>query len=212
MVQRNTQGSQIDRLGADKAAVVAIIMQTSSPKLQQRAIQENPTYEKLVNLGISQEQEKKKASSIAAGEEEKIVRRVKQVKLQKKDPDKNRLSNRQKEGSKKKCGICRWSKSNAGDTFSARDRTCNACHKKGHYAKWRNCVQTQSTARIESATDSDTDTDESVGRIMLEEVGRLQKEIMTDTIFTTLRIKCCQKNKKGKKIKVATDTGVRKPF
>ena len=47
--------------GADQAAVDAIVMQTSSVKLQQRAIQDNPTYDKLVNLGISQEQAKKKA-------------------------------------------------------------------------------------------------------------------------------------------------------
>ena len=37
--------------GADKAAVDTIIMQTSSLKLQQRAIQENANYEDLVNLG-----------------------------------------------------------------------------------------------------------------------------------------------------------------
>ena len=48
--------------GADHAAVDAIVMQTSSVKLQQRAIQDNPTYDKLVNLGISQEQAKKKAA------------------------------------------------------------------------------------------------------------------------------------------------------
>ena len=49
--------------GADQAAVDAIVMQTSSVKLQQRAIQDNPTYDKLVNLGISQEQAKKRQRS-----------------------------------------------------------------------------------------------------------------------------------------------------
>ena len=47
---------------AKKAAVDAIITQTSSAKLQQRAIQENPSYEELVDLGISQEQARKKAA------------------------------------------------------------------------------------------------------------------------------------------------------
>ena len=62
---------------ADKAAVDVIIMQTSSLKLQQRAIQENPNYEDLVNLGISQEQAKKKAMILPDGESE-VVQRLKQ--------------------------------------------------------------------------------------------------------------------------------------
>ena len=46
--------------GAEQAAVDAIVMQTSSVKLQQRAIQDNPTYDQLVNLGISQEQARRR--------------------------------------------------------------------------------------------------------------------------------------------------------
>ena len=80
--------------GADKAAVDAIIMQTSSLKLQQRAIQENPTYEELVNLGISQEQAKKKANSMPDGEEDKVVRRVKQVWTQKKEQKRQSTDNK----------------------------------------------------------------------------------------------------------------------
>ena len=38
---------------ADKAAVDAIITQTSSAKLQQRAIQENPTYEDVRSISLS---------------------------------------------------------------------------------------------------------------------------------------------------------------
>ena len=98
------------------------------------------------------------------GEEEKVVRRVKQLKIQKKETERSQTSNRRKEGNKKKCGNCRWGKCKGGDSCSAKDRTCNACQKKGHYAKARNCSQTQTTAKIESATDSNTDSDESVGR------------------------------------------------
>ena len=47
---------------ADRAAVDAMVMQTSSIRLKQRAIQENPTYLQLVHLGVSQEQAKKKAT------------------------------------------------------------------------------------------------------------------------------------------------------
>ena len=50
---------QVDWEGydAEKAAVDAIVMQTKSSKLQQKAIQDNPNYEELVKMGISQEQE-----------------------------------------------------------------------------------------------------------------------------------------------------------
>ena len=46
--------------GAETATVDALIMQTSSHKLQQKAIQENPKYNEMVDLGISMEQAKKK--------------------------------------------------------------------------------------------------------------------------------------------------------
>ena len=46
----------------------AIVMQTRSTKLQQKAIQDNPSYEELVRLGISQEQAKKKADFLPDGE------------------------------------------------------------------------------------------------------------------------------------------------
>ena len=46
-------------------------MQTSSQKLQQKAIQENPKYNEMVDLGISMEQAMKKAESLPEGEEQK---------------------------------------------------------------------------------------------------------------------------------------------
>ena len=59
---------------ADEATVDAIVMQTYSNKLQQRAIQENPSYDEIVNLGITQEQAKKKASKLLHGESEAVNR------------------------------------------------------------------------------------------------------------------------------------------
>ena len=49
-------------------------MQTSNNKLQQRSIQENPSYDEIVNLGISQEQAEKKASKLPDGESEAVNR------------------------------------------------------------------------------------------------------------------------------------------
>ena len=54
--------------GAETATVDALIMQTSSQRLQQKAIQENPKYSEMVDLGISMEQAKKKAESMPDGE------------------------------------------------------------------------------------------------------------------------------------------------
>ena len=45
----------------EKATLDAIVMQTSSGKLRQKVIQDNPSYKELVKMGISQEQAKKKA-------------------------------------------------------------------------------------------------------------------------------------------------------
>ena len=59
-----------DGYNVETAAVDAIVMQTKSTKLQQKAIQNNPTYEELVKLGISQEQAKRKADSLPDGESE----------------------------------------------------------------------------------------------------------------------------------------------
>ena len=53
---------QVDWEGYDveKAAVDAIVMQTKTGTLQQKAIRDNPNYEELVKIGISQELVRKK--------------------------------------------------------------------------------------------------------------------------------------------------------
>ena len=68
-----------DGYNAERAAVDAIVMQTRSTKLLQEAIQDNPSYEKLVKMGISQEQAKMKADSLPDGECEKTRTLEKQV-------------------------------------------------------------------------------------------------------------------------------------
>ena len=63
----------------DKAAVDAIVMQTSSGKLRQRVLQDNPSYEELVKMGISQEQAKKKAETLPDREGDQITRAVQEA-------------------------------------------------------------------------------------------------------------------------------------
>ena len=50
-------------------------------------------------------------------------------------------------------------------------------------------MHTVTTDKLESASESDTDSEESVGRIMLEQVGRIQNEQEENTIYTTISIK-----------------------
>ena len=90
--------------GAEQAAVDAIFMQTSSVKLQQRAIQDNPTYDQLVNLGFSQEQAKKKADGLPDGEDD-VIRRLQQEVAQVKES--TQTLQQVGGGSKPKCGKCR---------------------------------------------------------------------------------------------------------
>ena len=61
-----------DGYNAETAVVDAIVIQTKSAKLQQKAIQDNTSYEELVKLGISQEQAKRKADTLPDGESEQV--------------------------------------------------------------------------------------------------------------------------------------------
>ena len=57
-----------DGYNAERATVDAIVMQQErSSKLQQKAIQDNPSHKELVKLGIRQEQAKKKADAMPEG-------------------------------------------------------------------------------------------------------------------------------------------------
>ena len=47
--------------GFEKAVVDAVLIQTSSMKLRQKALQDNPDWNQLVDMGIGQEQSQKKA-------------------------------------------------------------------------------------------------------------------------------------------------------
>ena len=91
---------------ADSATVDAFITQTSSMKLQQRAIQENPTYDELVQLGVSREQAKKKAAKLPDGEKGTVSRlQSKAKKTKPKAYAKKDKSNTSKKKGCEKCGI-----------------------------------------------------------------------------------------------------------
>ncbi len=61
-----------DNYDYEKTAVDAILIQTSSTKLRQKALQENPTLNQLVDMGMGQEQAQRKAQSMPDPEESQI--------------------------------------------------------------------------------------------------------------------------------------------
>ena len=194
---------------AKKAAVDAIIMQTSSVKLQQKAIQENPTYEELVDLGISQEQAKKKSTKFPEGDSE-TVNRLK--------TENKRLKEKIKTGSgggRPKCPKCCSARCKGGSECFAEGKKCNKCTGLSHFAASKLCPKNkkETTRRVSDAEDSGTEeSGEEVHRIMTqtEVVNRMEDKEVKESIFCRLKVTSHDDDKFEARIKLATDTGVRK--
>ena len=208
----------IDWAGYDhnKAAVDAIITQTSSAKLRQRAIQENPDYTALVDLGISQEQAKKKSSKLPDGEAE-VVNRLKQENKKLKNKLKSGSGAGGKEGSTdKRCEKCCIAKCKGGTSCFAEGKKCIKCGGLSHFQASKLCPEKnskQATARkLEEAEGSDSEgSEESCGRIMEDSisVGKVEAK-KKNSILCKLQVTGPVENQNWAKISLATDTGVRK--
>ena len=196
--------------GAEQAAVDAIIMQTSSSKLQQRSLQENPTYQELVDLGISQEQARRKATKLPDGDNE-VVNRLKDENKKLKD----RLKKDQEGDKKKKCPKCCLAKCRGGSSCFAEGKTCNKCGGTSHFAASKLCPKkkTETARKIDEAdeTGSEESGDEKCGRILDQSitVNRLEEE-SRDSIHCKLKVTSHDDNKFEARMRMATDTGVRK--
>ena len=196
--------------GADFAAVDAIIMQTSSSKLQQRSLQENPTYQELVDLGISQEQARRKATKLPDGENETVSRlRDENKKL------KDRLKKGDEVDKKKKCNKCCLVRCKGGGSCFAEGKKCNKCGGTSHFAASKLCPKNkgEQARRIGDAeeTGSEESADEKCGRILDQciTVNRLEEK-NKDSIHCKLKVTSHDDNTFEAKMRMATDTGVRK--
>ena len=90
------------------------------------------------------------------------------------------------------------------------DRSCNVCNRTGHYSKSRLCPKYKETAaRIPEATESDSESNESLGRILVEPVAKMATKTDT-TIYAKVKVAGAQDASKETAIRMATDTGVRK--
>ena len=90
----------------EKAAVDAIILQTSNPKLRERALQDNVSYDELIKLGITKEQSAKGAAMLeeACGKsypESTVEDEVRRLTLENKE-----LKTKYKNQQGKNCGRC----------------------------------------------------------------------------------------------------------
>ena len=126
---------QVDWEGynAETAAVDAIVMQTKSAKLQQKAIQDNPSYEELVKLGISQEQAKMKADALPDGESE--IARDLQSQVRRLTAKLNKVEDQRQAQEGLMCIKCLLKRCEGGERCSAKTRKCNRCGELGHFGK-----------------------------------------------------------------------------
>ena len=114
-----------------QAAVDAMILQTSNPKLRERSLQDNVSYDEILKLGISKEQSTKGAALLeqASGGHhptEKVTEEVRRLKIENK-----KLKSHIPQS--KECTRCGSSKCKKGNKCPAMGQTCSACKKPNHF-------------------------------------------------------------------------------
>ena len=138
----------------------ALTCQTFSSRLQQKALKENLAYLELVDLGISQEQTKKKATNLPEGDKE-TVNRLK--------PENKQLRSQHSAQSKSnrcdKCVLLRFDKANDCPTIG---KICNRFGKIDHFA----------ARKLDDAADLGWgESDKSFGRILeSSRVAKVQED------------------------------------
>jgi len=110
-----------------QATVDAIILQTSCPKLRERALQENISYEDLLRLGIAKEQSAKGAALLerASGRsssKDTVEEEVRRLKI-----ENSKLKS--KGSNNRPCGRCGRSKCSRGTKCPANGQQCSQCRK-----------------------------------------------------------------------------------
>jgi hypothetical protein len=200
---------------ADTAAVDAILIQTSSTRLQQKAMQENPTYPQLVTIGVSQEQATKKVGAFPDNETETTRALREELKKKKKELQRAGASTTQGAGpSMAQCGKCCLPRCKGGDNCPAKDRTCHKCGTVGHFTRSKACPKKKEVRKLQ-AEEEDSDSVESLGRIVMETRGtvmevRAAKSGRVARNTTVLEATGPRDVTFEAGIKFITDTGVRK--
>ena len=179
-----------------QATVDAILLQTSNPKLRERALQENITYNSLLTMGITKEQSMKGAPLLekASGQTSSFTNQlyIKSEEVRKLQKENNRLKSKLPEFSFGRCGNAKCDKA---EKCPAMGQKCSKCHKMNHFAKSCKARTTvRPTRRLSSA--EECDSAESSGRIV---VGKLESHSITAKVTI-----------QDMPVLLATDTGVPK--
>ena len=194
-----------------QATVDAIILQTSHPKLRERALQENITYEKLIDLGITKEQSVKgaalleEASGQSSGVKVKMEEEVRKLQLENKKLKSRFPINQQ---SRSQCWNCGRNGCDRGSRCPANGQQCSKCHKWNHFA--RVCKggtalkkkQGANQTKVSFMTD-ESDSDESLGHI------ETVRHLSSSNIGAKLHARV-ENEELSREIILATDTGVSK--
>ena len=188
------------------------MMQTSSGKLRQRALQDDPSYEELVKMGISQEQAKKKAETLPDGEGDQITRAVQEARavqeeLRRLTGGKKGPGGGSEAAQKTKCKRCCLSRCKGKESCPAEGKQCHTCKETGHFIRSSLCTKKKvTTKKLEALGESDSG--ESVGRITAEvQVGKVQDE-GAQGIRVTLAAAAWGKELTEARFRPLTDTGV----
>ena len=198
------------------AAVDAMLLQTSNPKLRERALQEDMDFDKFLKLGIAKEQSSKGAAQLevasgqsahySSNEVEEIRRLRSENKKLRKKADNSKVS--------EKCDRCGYDNCPGGQQCHAYGKSCTKCKKPNHFSKVCRSktsskppskYKQKNVRRVSSSDSSESSSDDSLcGRIIV--VGYVSPSVSStadvhvggpsDVVFK-------------KKTKLITDTGVK---
>ena len=183
-----------------QATVDAILLQTSSAKLRERALQENISYDALLMMGITKEQSEKGAALLeqASGQSRqiKIEEEVRRLQVENK-----RLK---KVKSKYPCNRCGLDTCQQNSKCPANGQKCAKCKRMNHFARVCKSGKSQTNRSSNSfgqVSDSDDSEEEVSGHILVRQLD--SKSILANIFISgSGEIENC--------LEMATDTGVSK--
>ena len=197
-----------------QATVDAILLQTSSPKLRERALQEDTSYDALMSMGVAKEQSAKGAALLeqASGKSHrvKVEEEVRRLQL-----ENHRLRSAGGRSTDNQCSRCGRDSCKQGPKCPANGQKCHKCGKENHLSKMCRS-SSNNNRRLDSSRparrrlkkkntfgqlSSAEETDDTSGRIA---IGHLNSKAIAANVVTG------PKSNEGKQIKLATDTGISK--
>jgi len=181
------------------AAVDAMVLQTSNPRLREKALNDNANYENFMKIGVAKEQSEKGAAQLLGSSNQGTLS-VKEEDVRKLQDDvkKLRFKVNNETAGKIRCQRCGYDRCPGPKKCPANGKTCSKCGGTNHFAQA--CRSRNTKNSVKYLSDSE---DEDLKRIM--EVKKLSNE----GIAAKLKIKPHNAYNEAE-VHLATDTGVRK--